>query len=388
MPIAHLLPRFYREFSCIGANCEDNCCHGWTISIDKKTYRHYQRHDDLELRELAATHIRKVKKSDAHWGEITLNEHRGCPFLDQQGWCQIQSRAGAHALSDTCKSYPRVIQGGIEVRYSMTLSCPEVCRKVLLDPSAMELSLDVRDGKAHGKHPSPAYQALQQHALNIALVQGISVSEKIWVLGMLVHRDDSKLSHTDFLNQLAQLQEQGAFSIHFRQLPSLPRLQWWALRGLTNLIKSDGAAHKRGQHVVDPLLERIFAFFAGEFDEKKIELLQQCWREKWQPFFEQKPYILSNYLLYWLYHHGFPKPELTPTDSYRMLVADTFLLRCYLSIMVINTNETPSDSILTDIFYSYHSRRLHNASFSDVMDRVLTESGFSSDVALYSLLKE
>ena len=65
--MAHTLvtPRYYQDFQCIGDKCEDNCCHGWTISIDKKTYRNYVSHPDLLIQSTAKQHIEKVKKSDA-----------------------------------------------------------------------------------------------------------------------------------------------------------------------------------------------------------------------------------------------------------------------------------------------------------------------------------
>ncbi|MFC5706186.1 flagellin lysine-N-methylase [Aeromonas eucrenophila] len=132
-------PHFVKHFQCIGDRCEDNCCHSWTISIDKITFRNYERHPDLAVRSLSKLHIRKVKQSNEHWGEIQLDEQGACPFLDENRLCQIHSKAGAEALSHTCKTYPRAHSRiGNQVRKSLMLSCPEVCRQLLLDPMAMQ----------------------------------------------------------------------------------------------------------------------------------------------------------------------------------------------------------------------------------------------------------
>ena len=34
-------PRYFKEFKCIGGNCEDSCCIGWDIDIDKVTFKQY-----------------------------------------------------------------------------------------------------------------------------------------------------------------------------------------------------------------------------------------------------------------------------------------------------------------------------------------------------------
>ena len=34
-----LYPEYYDEFKCIGGSCEDSCCVGWDIDIDKITFR-------------------------------------------------------------------------------------------------------------------------------------------------------------------------------------------------------------------------------------------------------------------------------------------------------------------------------------------------------------
>ena len=41
------------QFKCIGGECEDTCCAGWSVSIDKKTYKKYTNLNTSELIELA-----------------------------------------------------------------------------------------------------------------------------------------------------------------------------------------------------------------------------------------------------------------------------------------------------------------------------------------------
>ncbi len=34
---------YIKSFNCIGGRCPDNCCIGWDVDIDKKTYHDYRK---------------------------------------------------------------------------------------------------------------------------------------------------------------------------------------------------------------------------------------------------------------------------------------------------------------------------------------------------------
>ena len=37
-----MIPEYYNKFKCIASKCSDNCCIGWEIDIDSKTYEKYK----------------------------------------------------------------------------------------------------------------------------------------------------------------------------------------------------------------------------------------------------------------------------------------------------------------------------------------------------------
>ncbi len=49
----YTIPDYYKEFSCIAADCEDTCCAGWQIVIDEKSKRRYAK---------AATGLNNIEK--------------------------------------------------------------------------------------------------------------------------------------------------------------------------------------------------------------------------------------------------------------------------------------------------------------------------------------
>jgi lysine-N-methylase len=138
-PVKRLQPRSYHAFRCIGADCEDTCCVGWIVNVDKPTYEAYQRCDHPELgprlHELVT--INTDSTSDDNYARIKLNGP-SCPFFSE-GLCSIQKSLGEDHLSLMCSAYPRVMNVVDDVlQRSLDLSCPEAARVVLLDPEPMQ----------------------------------------------------------------------------------------------------------------------------------------------------------------------------------------------------------------------------------------------------------
>jgi lysine-N-methylase len=142
-PVKRLQPRSYHAFRCIGADCEDTCCVGWIVNIDKLTFEAYQRCDDPELgpRLHDLVTINPASNSADNYARIDLSGP-GCPFLSE-GLCSIQNKLGQQYLSIMCTTYPRVMNVVDDVlQRSLDLSCPEAARLVLLDPSPIEFDED------------------------------------------------------------------------------------------------------------------------------------------------------------------------------------------------------------------------------------------------------
>jgi lysine-N-methylase len=138
-PAKVLQPQYFDSFHCIGSECEDTCCRGWIIHIDKNTYDKYQDCSDPEYGPSLRTLIKINEKHSGgeDYANIILNGGV-CPFLSER-LCSIQGRLGEEYLSNMCATYPRVMNyAGDVLRRSLDLSCPEAARIVLLDPRPME----------------------------------------------------------------------------------------------------------------------------------------------------------------------------------------------------------------------------------------------------------
>lgn len=63
-----------KEFSCIGSSCEDTCCIGWQVDLDKETYLKYKKVNHPELKNTFQKMISRKhnKKSDRSYGKIKM----------------------------------------------------------------------------------------------------------------------------------------------------------------------------------------------------------------------------------------------------------------------------------------------------------------------------
>ena len=128
----YTIPDYYKEFSCIAADCEDTCCAGWQIVIDEKSKRRYAK---------AATGLNNIEKNLArelrrcvNWrqGVFRQDTEKRCAFLNQDNLCRLYQMAGPDSLCRTCKMYPRHIEEFEGVReITLSLSCPAAARIIL-----------------------------------------------------------------------------------------------------------------------------------------------------------------------------------------------------------------------------------------------------------------
>lgn len=124
-------PEYYKNFHCIAGACPDTCCAGWEIPVDRKSeerYRNVRKSGKIKNKEFA----KKLKKHIRN-GRI-LSEEVTCPFLNEDGLCDMYIQLGPEALCHTCARHPRHMEDyGNLHEIVLLLSCPEVARLVLTE---------------------------------------------------------------------------------------------------------------------------------------------------------------------------------------------------------------------------------------------------------------
>ena len=122
-------PNYYKKFQCIAGTCPDTCCAGWEIAVDPASEKRYQS-AYRQLKKTKPDFARKLKTYIKDGGIIS--EDVTCPFLDQNGLCEMYIELGPESLCHTCKRHPRHMEDYGNLHEMMLLmSCPEAARLIL-----------------------------------------------------------------------------------------------------------------------------------------------------------------------------------------------------------------------------------------------------------------
>lgn len=144
-------PSYYDLFNCLKGACPDSCCAKWEIVIDEATLNKYScLKGEISHRINDALYLNKE-------GETCFRLYNErCPFLNNEGLCDIHIALGEDFTSEICKVHPRFIEeydGFREI--SLSLSCPEVISILF-------------DDKIEDKYPEPEYRG-EDEALSLLI---------------------------------------------------------------------------------------------------------------------------------------------------------------------------------------------------------------------------
>ena len=324
-----LRPQYTKAFQCIGSECEDTCCHGFAVAIDKATYLRYE--GNVEFRPELETHFARIERNatDSAFAKIRLTPEFNCPFLTPERLCGIQLKHGSEYLSEVCVSYPRTsrrIDGLIEK--ALYLSCPEAARLVLLNPNLMKpetdengsrsryqqlLKADERLGRANA---SPHAYLWEIRSLTLALIRDRSYPlwQRIFVLGLFCKRLDELVSarmqtHVPrLLREYAEALLEGKLRPLLNGIPEQTPLQ---LKLVSEVIERHLAlqindrGHLRFRECVQDFLKGIGWDEAAPV-ERCISAFVEARERYHEPFMQAHPFILENYLVNHIFKTRFP----------------------------------------------------------------------------------
>jgi len=328
-PSKVLQPGYFEAFHCIGSACEDTCCTGWIVHVDKPTYDKYQSCSSPEvgpsLRALVT--INEKGSNDDDYAKIAFTE-AGCPFLSD-GLCSVQQRLGEEYLSDMCMTYPRVMNRVDEVlQRSLDLSCPEAARLALLNPRPMEFdepeyknSSSIRLGNVPALDVSSLKDSLEPHrffrnvrSLVISLLQNRSdpIWKRLFMLGSLCEKLDEAEVRTgdgDALNALQKYIDElnnGALDAHLAKCSAHPPAAQLeiALELIVARISSDSNPRR--------FLECYREFMSGIQWTSKSTMDEigshyaEAHSQHYAPFMSRHEHILEHYLVNYAHRTLFP----------------------------------------------------------------------------------
>ncbi len=128
-------PEYYNSFKCIADKCKHSCCVGWDIEIDSDMLDIYLNAQDNFGDKLKANIITNEDISS-----FKLDEKKRCPFLNDNGLCEIILEKGEDYLCGICTDHPRFRNFFSDrEEIGLGLCCEEAARIILTTDLSSEL---------------------------------------------------------------------------------------------------------------------------------------------------------------------------------------------------------------------------------------------------------
>lgn len=131
-----IVPDYYKEFKCIAGQCRHTCCRGWEVEIDEESLLRFEKIPDI---------ADKIETDEDVHFKLLADEV--CPFLREDGLCEMIVKYGEKMLCQTCTDHPRFRnywEGRVEMGLGMV--CEEAARLILTQEKPMQLVVLKNDG--------------------------------------------------------------------------------------------------------------------------------------------------------------------------------------------------------------------------------------------------
>ena len=315
-------PEYGERFRCIGAECEDTCCRGWYVAVDEESYNRYQYLPQGPLRAEIVAAIELTPEASEKSGAkahaaIKMRATGDCPLLNEERLCRIQAELGHDFLCGTCRGYPRTRYRIDKMdEYSLSLSCPEAARLVLLSdrllssPDEPGYEITWNDTTRSFAPVRKFFWPIREFTVRLITNRRYPLWQRLFLLGTFSRRldaiahDERKRTVPEFLLDFGEAVDSGTLSAVIESIRPDPATQLEIVLQLVEL---------RGGPCASPrLLECLTAFASGigcrpgATRADQIDRYEAAYRENYTPFFERHPHILENYLLNQMFRQLFP----------------------------------------------------------------------------------
>ena len=177
------IPDYYQDFECIADKCEDTCCAGWQIVIDRETLKKYAK---------VKGDFRKCLWTSINWfqGTFKQDQNKRCAFLNEKNLCDLYLSQGEEGFCKTCREYPRHTEEFEGVReITLSISCPEVARILMNRMEPVQFLSEEKEGEEEFEDFDPFLYSILEDArkemITILQNRNLTISDRVLlVLGM------------------------------------------------------------------------------------------------------------------------------------------------------------------------------------------------------------
>ncbi|MFY0520164.1 flagellin lysine-N-methylase [Lysinibacillus sp. UGB7] len=361
-----LIPEYLQDFSCIGSACEDTCCAGWNIVVEKKTYQAYRKVRQPEMADKLLKYVKRNRKEhdDSNYAKFILDENKKCHMMLDGGLCSIHKELGEEFLCNTCAIYPRhLTQVGHVTEKSLTLSCPEAARIVLLRKEGLGFIEAEEPKNTRGlmsrellleKHPH--FWDLRVFSIQLLQSRQQPIEIRLIILGLFIQKIEQlkpdeleyelPLIMQDYLNCL----NNDEFIESLKDIKGNLNFQLNLARALIRFRITGDITSKKYVTILQQLLEGL----ALEEDEKNeivdmestIATYRESYTNIYEPFMKEHEYMLENYIVNYVFKNLFPYDYQSLFESYMMLVVHFTLIKLHLIGMAAKQQQLTQEMLI------------------------------------------
>ena len=189
------IPDYYKEFECIADKCEDTCCAGWQIVIDKETLKKYTK---------IKGDFKKRMFSSVNWFQGTFKQDRNkrCAFLNEKNLCDLYLSQGEKGFCKTCREYPRHTEEFEGVReITLSISCPEVARILMNRMDVVRFLSEEKEGEEEFEDFDPFLYSILEDArkemITILQNRDLAVTERILLILGMAHDMQGRMNRQE-----------------------------------------------------------------------------------------------------------------------------------------------------------------------------------------------
>ncbi|CAM3979452.1 flagellin lysine-N-methylase [Mesobacillus zeae] len=391
-----LIPEYIKQFNCIGAACEDTCCSGWRVIIDEEAYKKYKKVKRHEIKSRLEKNIIRNRSNPNKNNAAKMNMEKGrCSFLSEEGWCDIQSQLGEDYLCNTCAIYPRRMNKiNHVIEQSLTVSCPEAARLVLLNENGINfiqgqeavsirgLSSVVNTSKETITHWKDCLDEYRYITILILQNRNYPLAERLLILGMFYNELEECITSNnlsripDLLGEYLQSVEDDTFKGAFDDISNRLDLQLQICRELVVLRLGDGIASSRYLECSRDMMQGL-KIETNSTDKEIKEAYEYSYAKHYLPFIQEYEYILENYLVNYVFKNCMPIDCVTPFESYTRMILHYSLIKLHL-VGMANQYEGLTLDLVIKLLQSMSKAFEHNPTYFEKIMGLLKENGMVS----------
>lgn len=402
-----LQPQYMKDFCCSGTKCEDSCCIGWRIDIDKETFIKYKKVQNRELKPIINKMVtrKRSKKNNEGYGRIKLCNNGRCPFLNENNLCNIYINIGEGYLSNACTYYPRIVSSvDGKIERSATMSCPEVAKLALLNPDGIifEQVEDYGNITINNLINAESYKNTNKleryfwdiRIFSLTLLQdrNYRLEERLIILGIVYKKIENLYKNNKMkeipimLENMNHAIQDGILKDDINRIPTNISIQLRLVKEMTDKKVLQGVDNGR---YINCLRETLMGI--GCVEEVNYEIMTQKYNENYskfvQPYLKEKEYILENYLVNEFFKFCMPFGEFNSIwDSYVFLCVLYSMVKLNI-IGISGCHNELNDEIMIKVIQSLSKEVLHNDPYIQGIVKLIKDNEFDSLAYMSVLVK-